>query len=327
MRIAAWIVGLLALGCTAAQAQDCHLVQYDSIPFTQTAQGLMVPVQFGATKKELAFSLADSQSGLAADTVDALGLRETHMSQEHNVHHGGATITFIAHAPSVKVGSSTVKDMQFLVLPAAGSDGAAGQLGTTLLKNADLELDMAGKTLNLFSATHCPGKAVYWTTTGYATVPITIDPDGYIRAQLVLDGKPVSMGLNTSGNSVIGLKAAHALFALDTDSPGMTLAFTAPGGVKYYHYAFKMLSADGLSINRPAILVRDDTRRSDCIVGQRVSTNITPDTDYDVVQNALIETSCHAGEDGALGLSVLSRLHLYVSKSEKLLYVTGAAAH
>ena len=35
---------------------------------------------------------------------------------------------------------------------------------------------------------------------------------------------------------------------------------------------------------------------------------------------------CFGGNDAMLGLSVLSKLHLYVSNKEKMLYLTGADA-
>ena len=36
---------------------------------------------------------------------------------------------------------------------------------------------------------------------------------------------------------------------------------------------------------------------------------------------------CFGGDDLVLGLSVLKKLHLYVSSKEKLLYLTSADAH
>jgi hypothetical protein len=325
MRNMIWMV--LALGCGAAQAQDCHLKQYDSIPITQSPQGLTLPVEINNAHKDLAFNLGDSQSGLAADTVAALNLRQTHVSQEHNVHSDGALVQFIAHAPTVKIGVNTVKDMEFLVLPPVADSGRApGQIGTLVLKNADMELDMAGGKLNLFSADHCPGKTVYWTTTGYAAVPAQIDNDGYIRVQMTLDGKPVTLGLSSETRSSLRLAAAKRLFGLDVDSPGMTLVYTGADGVKYYQYSFRTLGAEGLAIANPAILIRDDFRKVNCIVGQRLSTTMDPDVGADLINNASMDTTCHAGEDGDVGLSVLGKLHLYVSKKEKLLYLTGAGA-
>jgi hypothetical protein len=327
MRKTVWMLGLLVLAGGAAQAQDCRLKQYDSIPFAATPAGLTLPVEIGGAKRDLAFNLGATRNALATDTVEALDLHETHLSQEHNVHSGGVAVLFEAHAPLVKIGASAIHNMDFLVLPAVGNSGRpAGEIGALALANDDLELDMAAKRLNLFADTHCPGKAVYWTTTGFAKVPLEIGPDGYVRASMMLDGKPVSLGLTTNVNSVLGIKAAKRLFGLDSDSPGMTLAFTAAHGVKYYRYSFHALSVDGLTVNNPTILIRDDSARPDCIVGQRLSTTMDIDTGVDLIYNAMVETSCHAGEDGALGLSVLEKLHLYLSRKEKLLYLTGADA-
>jgi hypothetical protein len=328
MRITIGLAGLLALGCGAAQAQDCHLKQYASFSFKQTPQALMLPVRIDDVPKDLAFDLSNSSNALDSDTVHELNLHQTTIPSRSHVHRGGAEIHFVAHATQVTVDGATFKDLDFLMLPAApaGSDRPQGEIGTRLFENADIELDMAGGKLNLFSSDHCPGQAVYWTTTGFAKVPLDIDEHDYIRVEMQLDGKPVKLALNTDGHSSIGMNAMRQIFGLDASSPGMTLAFTSPEGVKYYQYAFQKLEAGGLTIGHPAILVRDEPDRTGCVTGQHLAPNLG------VVSGALkynrVEgTKCYGVADGDLGLSVLSKLHLYVSKKEKLLYLTGAEAH
>jgi hypothetical protein len=322
MRITLLAAGFLALTAAAAGAQDCHLQQYASISFTRTEHGLVLPVKIGDTKRDLVFDLGDASNALNSTTAHDLGLRITTLASNVHVHRGRTDIHYTTRAPRVIIDGNGFDNVDFLVLPVGAEGDAPGAIGTRLLEHADIELDMAGGKLNLFSDSHCPGQAVYWTSTGFVKVPLEIDEHDYIRLTLQLDGKPVNFALNTEGGSVIGMNAMRRIFSLDASSPGMTLDHTAPNGVKYYRYTFQKLETDGLAINHPAILVRDEPDRPGCITGQ----HLIPTMGQAQI-DALHSTSCYGQADGTLGLSVLSKLHLYVSKKEKLLYVTGAGAH
>jgi hypothetical protein len=321
MRITTWVLGLLALACGAAQAQDCHLQQYASFTITRTPEGLTLPVKIGGVEKELAFSLGDASNALNTDVAHELDLHMTTLPSNAHVHHNGANIYYSVRAPRITIEGNSFDNVDFLVLPASAPDRLPGEIGTRLLSHADIELDMAASKLNLFSDGHCPGKTVYWTETGFAKVPMEIDEHDYIRVQLTLDGKPVSFALNTEGRSVIGSTALHRIFGLDIDSPGMTLDHVSPTGKKFYRYSFQKLEAEGLGIAHPDILVREDNGRPECVSG----THAIPETNQ-VKVDALRNTQCFGQADGTLGLSVLGKLHLYISKKEKLLYVTSAAA-
>jgi len=87
----------------------------------------------------------------------------------------------------------------------------------------------------------------------------------------------------------------------------------------------KALAADGLTVSSPDILIFDEKPRPECndklhftSFGQAPVHSTEPAQDQ--------VGRCFGGHDVELGLSVLKKLHLYVSSKEKLLYITGAGA-
>jgi hypothetical protein len=325
MRIWMAAIAVLALGAGAAQAQNCGLKQYDSLPMEVSPNRLLLPVTFGTVPKKMVFRLDSAANGITADSAEALDMRFTSMPPHLIFHRDGREITRIAHASEVHLGRQTLNGMEFLVFPPEGHpDEVVGDIGTHMFENADMELDIGGGKLNLFSPDHCPGQTVYWTKTGFAQVPLKPAGEmGFVRAEVMLDGHPVTVALSTVGRSRIGMNAMRRIFNVDETSPDLVPVDQDLLGRKFYRYAFKTLTADGLTINNPAILVYDEEPRPECNDKLHFAfPDQTPLHSTDQVRLA----RCFGGDDAVLGLSVLSELHLYVSTKEKILYLTSAGA-
>lgn len=322
-----WAAAIMALllGAGAAQAQDCGLKEYVSLPLEVYPDHLLLPVTLGDTPKKMVLRLQDAANGMDADAVTALDLRTTSIPPNITFHRDGREVTRIAHVPELHLGSQVVKGAEFLVLRAGAYGGeVAGDIGTNMFQKADYELDIAGGKFNLFSADHCPGKTVYWTKTGFTQLPLKPAQEvGYIRTEMMLDDHPVTVALSTLGRSRIGMNAMRRLFNVDETSPDLVVVDQDLLGRKTYRYTFKTLTAGGLTITNPAILVHDEEPRPGCNDKLHFA---YPDHDplHSTEQPRLAR--CFGGDDVVLGLSVLSKLHLYVSNKEKLLYLTGAGA-
>jgi len=318
-------IAVLALGAGTAQAQNCGLKQYDSLPMEVSPERLLLPVTFGTVPKKMVFRLDSAANGIAADTAQELDMRFTSMPPNVTYHRDSQQITRIAHAPEVHLGRMTLKSMEFLVFkPLRPSENVVGDIGTRMFENMDMELDIAGGQLNLFSPDHCPGQTVYWTKTGFAQVPLKPPAEmGFVRAELMLDGHPLTVALSTVGRSRIGMNAMRRIFNVDESSPDLVPVDQDLLGHKIYRYAFKTLTANGLTITNPAIFVYDEEPRPECNDKLHFAfPDPAPLHSTDQVRLA----RCFGGDDAVLGLSVLSKLHLYVSSKEKILYLTSASA-
>ena len=319
------VIAVLALGAAEARAQDCALKQYDSLPMEVYPDHLLLPVTLGTMPGKLLFRMSDAASGLDGDTVAKLDPHITSMPPNVRFHRDGQEITRIAHVPEVHLGRQTLKDMEFLVLrPGRYSDGVVGDLGTHLFEKLDFELDMAGAKFNIFSADHCPGKVVYWTQTGFARLPLKSNKDmGYVRAEVMLDGHPVTVAFSTVGQSRIGMNTMRRLFDVDETSPDLVAVDQDLLGHKLYRYPFKALTADGLTVSNPAVLVYDEEPRPGC--NDKVHFKVPAQTPLHTTDQPRL-ARCFGGNDAVLGLSVLSKLHIYVAGKENMMYLTSAGA-
>ena len=199
----------------------------------------------------------------------------------------------------------------------------AGDLGTQLFDKVDLELDIAGKKFNLFASDHCPGRAVYWTK-DYVQLPLKRERDfQYLRADVSLDGRPLTVSFSTDGRSRIGMDAMRRLFNIDETSPQLTAIGQDLLGRKTYRFAFKSLTADGLTVNNPDILVYDEAPRAEC----KQATHFTDPEDKVHTTSQPRLTQNFGCNDAVLGPSVLSKLRIYVSRQENLLYISAAGAN
>jgi hypothetical protein len=325
MRAAMTAIGALLMMTVASGAQDCRLKQYDTLTLEVFPDHLQLPVTFLATEKKVVLQLDHAANGIDADSAALMNLRLTSMPPNLRFHRGGHDITRIAHVPEMRLGHLAVKDVEFLVIPPKSyPDDVVGDIGTLMFGKVDFELDIAGGKFNLFSTDHCPGNTVYWTKSGFAQVALKSSQEmGYLRADMMLDGHPLTVALSTVGTSRIGMNAMRRIFNVNENSPDLVPVDQDLLGHKLYRYPFKELAADGLSIKNPAILVFDEEPQPGCNDKMHLQDPDHPPV-HSTEQPRLAR--CFGGNDVVLGLSVLRKLRLYVSNKEKMLYLTGADA-
>lgn len=320
-----WIIaaGALLLASASAQAQDCVLRQIESIPMEVYPDHLLLPVSFGTTPEKLVFQMENAGSGISGDIAGKLDLRITSLPPNVHINRDGEDIRYLAHVRDMHLGRLTIGDMEFLKLkPGRYEGGVAGDLGTQLFEKVDLELDIAGGKFNLFALDHCPGKAVYWTG-NYVQLPLKPAKDfGFLRAELKLDGQPLTFAFSTIGRSRIGMDAMRRLFNVDETSPQLTAVGQDLLGHKTYRFPFKALTAEGLTVNNPDILVYDEAPRPEC---KEATHFAAPDSTLHATDQVRLARNFGCN-DAVLGLSVLSKLHLYISRKENLLYISAAGA-
>lgn len=319
-----WLaIALIVFGSRTALAQEqgCRLQQYDSISMEVYPEHILLPVSFGTTEKKLVFLMGDAASGINSDFADKMDMSIRSIPSNIHVHRDGYDITRVAHG-DMQLGHETFKGTEFLLLqPGHYTEDVVGDLGTQFLSRADLELDMAHAKFNLFSQDHCPGKVVYWTKSPFAQLPIKPAKGiEYIRAQVMLDGRPLMVAFSTQGGSRIGMNVMRRFFNIDETSPDLVPVAQDLLGRKLYKFPFKALTADALTISNPDILVYDEQPRPEC--NDKLHFADEPGLQAD--NPKLVR--CFGGLDAVLGLSVLKKLHIYVSGKENFLYLTEANA-
>jgi len=326
MRLVAAVLILCGLGTGAAQAQqapqDCALKQYGAVDMHVVDDKVFIPATVAGTQRDLLFSIAGSYNHISQDLAEQLNLRahplERRLPINSKVHYTRAAVV-----PELVLGNVKLKDVEFLVVP---RDQAAGgppeDISLGVFGAVDLELDMAAHKLKFFSQDHCPGNVVYWTR-AFTQVPMEVQEFGFIRPKMILDGQPVTVALNLNEPSHMGMGEANKLFGLNETSPGMTQVGTWPDGMNVYRYPFKSLGTEDLKISNPAIVVLGAPKGKDCSGHQTIEAR--DPTHLHTTETDRLAT-CYGGAGVALGYSVLSKLHMYFSIKEKLMYISGAGA-
>jgi hypothetical protein len=317
------IVGLglcgLLLTAASAQAADCQLKMVGTIDLDVTTDQVLVPVTFGDQQKKLALDIGSSLNVIDQESASQAGFRIRSLDPNIFIHAMGQNVRRLGFSPKFRVGPLPAEGVEFAILPEQMPYNLAGVLGMRLFDRLDFELDIAQRKLNIFSPDHCPEKVVYWTKAGFAEVPFRRDGT-VISMQLLLDGKPVRASFSTFQNSTIGMNTVRQLFGLDENSPGMVLVRTMSNGEKYYRYPFKGLAMDSITVNNPNILIRGEAPTT---CSNRPKLQDTDAPQGHVIDKPMIEVTCF-GTDMTVGVSVMSKLHIYYSSGERLIYLTAA---
>jgi hypothetical protein len=281
----------------------------------------VVPVLVGDVPKRFLFDPANPMTQVEPELVAELGLR----TRESNV-----TLTSVDGRTSNRVASIaalTVGRIRFQGFPASVSPGGlaargiSGVVGGDVLAKYDIELDYAANQVILFSTDHCEGQVIHWQASAATVIPLTFRLlSGYTVPEMILhmtlDGKEIRATLGTNRESVLDFSAAARLFGIREDSPELTELPGAPNApLKIYRYPFKALDAGGLIVSNPAILIRGVSAAQERAAPTHTQVgSIIPTRDGTSLDTADME----------LGIGTLEKLHLYIAREERKVYITPA---
>jgi predicted aspartyl protease len=286
-----------------APMQSCSLPMLASLDVTTTPEGMIV----------LPATIDGHKGGFLVDTGGLAGIlgwgtakqlsHSPYVSDVSGVLTGGATIGSGVTVERFELGPLTFEKVGFLIAPDRMLDGnQMGVLQPHAITNINYEIDFVKGKLNLFRQRACPDRDVYWTKAAYARVPMDVNYRGHMRIQAMLDGKPLSVLIDTGAqNSVMSLKTARKIFGIDEKNPALKpLGHITVNNVteaSSYRYPFGALTFDGFAIEHPNIVILDagesDSEEAEMVVG----------------------------------IGVLRQFHLFIAYDENALYLTPAEAY
>ncbi len=322
MRVRSLCAGLLLLGTLcdptagafAADDDSCRLEKMASLPMTiDQSNGLVVEALFGGKRRSpVLIDTGASASLLRRSIATELGL--TPQTLRHGVYGAGGHVLSTAVSVDVQLDRLTAHDAVFVIAPDdafAIDPDVSASIGEDILSNYDLELDFAGRHINLFSSDHCPGGVVYWAKS-YLKLPFGLDEQHQIVVSATLDGKKLRAILDTGASETfLGLPTASELFDLTPDSPGVkpdgTVSTTDWTQLDAYSYRFKTLELGGITFRNPNLILVPTPKlgreqpiggHADVVLGHR--------------------------PDLIIGVNEIAKLHLYIAYDERVIYLTPA---
>jgi predicted aspartyl protease len=338
MRISNLLLSLVAvsgMSIAAANAADssCSLARITSVDTTVGPGGYMlVPVKIGDAQRLMLFDTGGSLSSISAEAAGELHI-PTYHSNVRMVNVAGKVSDLMAIIPSITVGTAESKRAEYMVLPGGQMRGliAGGVIGLLApAPGVDLDLDFAAHKLAFFSPDHCEGKVVYWPAAAVAVVPMRnagSRPPSALASQrftlqterimipVTLDGKQMDALIDTgSTTNVLKLSVAEGRFDVDLKAPDVQPLGQLGGNAsaKTYRKRFATLSFEGVTVTNPVLDLIPDKQ--------------TGAFGEDTPTGSLIHPQDRGLPDLIIGMSVLSKLHMYVAYKERKVYITAGAA-
>jgi predicted aspartyl protease len=316
------LLGLLfPLSVNSAYAADCKLQKAASFDIKPNSNMLMVKAKIDDKEVWAALDTGSPFNMISNQLVEELKL-ETNYNYLRGIdmagHHAGVSAT----ARKVELGDFSAKNLSFVVSgreEAANAKFVPALFGDNFLENdgMDVEFDIAHGRVNLFLSDHCPGIGAYWAHE-YVPIPIRIQNYGHIYLPVTLDGYETYAMLDT-GSSLTTIDKLVAERKLDVpveggkNKPDGEIVAGTGTQIPFYRHVFKNLDIGGIAFHNTELAVAHNRLNY-------LDVNRTNDPHITLRDEEAINAPI------TLGLQHLSKLRIYFSFKERMLYVTPANA-
>ena len=313
-KLAASFVLVLGLAMSAsAGATDppsCRLQKYGQVELGVTNDSVTLPASVNGKAVRLALNIGSAYSAFWGDALNGLDLRRAELSSEDVIRIDGREVSYLAAFRSLSMGDIPFGRGTFLIAPPGKphAKDVVGFIGMSAFQKVDFELDLAHRTLILFSQNHCPG-AGQNRFADNASMPLLMDRSGQWHVPIELEGHKVAPAFS-SGEPLTTLSrdVARRLYGFDEDSPGVHVARDELRGTSY-HYKAMQFTAPGLKVLNPTIALVPGLKDCGLLIREHGVTGYT---------------YCSDAYPVYIGLDILLKLRLYFATKERMLYFAAA---
>jgi hypothetical protein len=320
-RTFAGIAAAMLLGTSVPMiAAECQLTQYASADIAFHPQaGVLVPVKIGERDVWVALYMSSGLAMISPAAVRQLGLKTGYVDPTLNIRANGQPVEREVKLDSLAIGGANFAGWSFYVQPGPERPlnqylgrPVIGTLSSRFMNAVDMELDLAGRKMNLFKHARCRGEQVYWSRE-YTKEYLYVDPSGLLYFPLEIDGKRIETSLNTAGpRSRLSETIARRYFGFKRDAAAPK--GTAPrGSFPIIGMRNMGLTARELSLADRPVHVYDDLERR-CEHGQSERGS-----------NAIGLRNCFGIVPFEIGTDLLQQLRIYIASEEKQIYITRNA--
>jgi predicted aspartyl protease len=273
---------------TGARATECAPAQLTTVSTDALPDGrIRVPVMLGGRALSLLVDTGGASSTIKGELAREMGLA-VKQAQHRIAGVGGSQMNFAVDSENLSIAELRV-DNKPIYVESRPLPSADGTLAADILRNYDVEFDMARSRMSLAAPSACA--APVWAL-GPA-LPIEVGQSGHVRFPVKVDGKIIMATLDTgAATSVISMRAAAAL-GVTRNSPGLELVHDT-GNYRLYTYPFHALELGGVTVSKPSIAIASD--------------NFLPGADTELV----------------LGIDALSQMRFTIAYGQNRLYISGA---
>ncbi|HWU55284.1 MAG TPA: retropepsin-like aspartic protease [Rhizomicrobium sp.] len=291
----------------AADTANCGLKLVNTVPIVMAEEGrrALVPVIINGTQKEFLLDTGGALTQVSAAAAEELKLPIMDSNVKMLDLYGNAS-TKAAKVDSFVLGRLGDRNARLPLTTFQDGGRISGILAADYMGKYDIELDFAGGKMNYFSTDHCRGKVVYWPAAAIAVVPILFADMQHLVLDVSLDGHPLRAMIDTGAPGTTLYKAeARRIFGI-----------TGEDSDARFEHVFQKLSFEGLQVGNPHItIIPDKTGSKDPNNGYVTGSRVRRVDDADPTDPVML-----------IGMSILTKLHLYIAFSERKIYITPASA-
>lgn len=257
------LVLLAGLAACTAPPPACGLTRLAELPLQGSDGRPMIALPIAGQTAHMVIDTGLSGVALTPAAVARLGLRRNRAHRVSMAGVGGASSAFPAIVTGLAIGPATLPPFDAAVLPATrdhpAGPGADGLLGTAVLRQFDIDLDMPQHRVTFYRGTPCPH--VPLPMPGPATVLETAQtaPQLHLVLRLELDRQPHLAMLDTGARRSLVIRSATTLSAaaLLADRR-VILSGVGPGRTMARLHRFDSITIGSDSFARPYLVVLDD---------------------------------------------------------------------
>lgn len=261
-----WQAGLLAAFVLAAgpalAAGGCTPAARAAIPLSVERHSLFVPVTINGTPTTFLLDTGAEDTILGTEIAQRLGLATHHAYSRTMVGFGGTIATGEVHPDSVAVGSLSLSGFFAPVaevrLPVLEGQPADGLLGADVLRDFDLDIDMVGRRLALYTPVACDDPVLPWGGAAHAT-PAHVSARRHLVFDVRIAGHVLPAFIDTGAQASfidgdaaarLGINAA----ALRQD-PAVTVHGVNSSADGMRQHRFDQLEVAGIAWAKPVLVV------------------------------------------------------------------------
>lgn len=253
--------------CSLAQpaAAKCTIGMVARLPVTMDGPRATVPVEVNGKTTNFWLDSGAFYSIMSKARATELGLKTASMPPGFYISGiGGHATAEVATVKSFKIVGQELKNLQFLV---GGSDAGNALIGQNILSAFDTEYDLANGHVNLVQTKDCRDvNLAYWAAdkpVGMAELlPIDNELERQLRVKADINGKSVTLLLDTGATASYLNRSAAERIGLDMTAPGVVQSESTSGFGKSYRRTWivtlKSFGVGGEEIRNTPIRVIDD---------------------------------------------------------------------
>ena len=305
----------LAYAGRAHAASGCEMHMVASIPAKLSARNqLLVAATIDDTPVAIQIDTGAQSSTLSKKFALRMGMP---IEDTAGVVYGltGEALSQRTRIRSLRLGS-TVSSNEAMPLTPIGGDGTTADpvalFGSDYLQNYDVEIDVAGGKVNLFSPDHCPGQVVYWAPEYFKSSIYYVGNSPLHRPtmDIAVDGKPLRALIDTGAfATVMRLAVARDRFDLSPGSAALQKLGETKGiegrMLETYQHTFQSMTFGAITLHNTRMVVAPiDTAARVASIGSHLNRDMGEQPDV------------------LIGMSLLKQLHLLIAYSESELYYT-----